>query len=582
MTTRMIVLLALTSAPGVLAGTPAPQKSRDLVVSVPSTGRQGGRLVVALRTEPRTLNPVTAADGPARDVIGRLTADLVHINRESHLPEPALAHSWSMSPDGRQYTIRLRQGIRFSDGAPFTADDVVFTFRVLLDERVRAPQRDLLIVGGKPLTVEKLDSHTVRFALAQPYAAAERLFDSMAILPRHLLEPIYTAGRLTEAWGLTAAPDTMAGLGPFRLKEVVPGQKIVLVRNPHYWKVDQSGTRLPYVDELVFVHVPTEDAQLLRFQSGDSHLLNRLSAENFAVLQRDASAGHQLRDLGAGLEYSFLVFNLNDLPAGARPALTRAQRWFRDTRFRQAVSLAIDRDALVRLAYQGRAAALWGNVPPGNRRWINATIPQPPQSLDRARTLLAAAGFSNRGTTLVEGSGQPVEFSIIVSASNTQRMRMATIIQDDLARLGMRVQVVPLEFRALVDRVFQTLDYDASVLGFGEGDADPNSEMNVWLSRGTSHLWGLGLKQPRTSWEAEVDGLMERQLVTLDYRRRKELFDRVQQIVAEQVPLVFLTSPHVLVAARADVGNFRPAVMGHQVLWNVEELYLRSARTSAR
>jgi peptide/nickel transport system substrate-binding protein len=582
MTMKMTLLLALTTVHGLGAGTPAPQKNHDLVVNVASPGRQGGRLVVALRSEPRTLNPVTAADGPARDVIGRLTADLIHINRESHLPEPALAQSWSMSDDGRQYTIRLREGLRFSDGAPFTADDVLFTFRVLLDERVRAPQRDLLIVGGKPLTVERLDAHTVRFTLGQPYAAAERLFDSMAILPRHLLEPIYTAGRLTEAWGLTTAPEMMAGLGPFRLKEVVPGQRIVLVRNPHYWKVDRTGTRLPYVDELVFLQVATEDAQLLRFQSGDSHLLNRLSAENFAVLQRDAAAGHQLRDLGAGLEYSFLVFNLNDLPAGARPALARAQRWFQDTRFRQAVSLAIDRDALVRLAYQGRAAAIWGNVPPGNRRWINTAIPQPAQSLDRARALLAAAGFGNRASTLVDGSGQRVEFSIVVSASNTQRMRMATIIQDDLARLGMRVQVVPLEFRALVDRVFQSLDYDASVLGFGEGDADPNSEMNVWLSRGTSHLWALGLKQPRTSWEAEVDGLMERQLVTLDYRRRKELYDRVQQVVAEQVPLVFLTSPHVLVAARADVGNFRPAVMGHQVLWNVDELYLRPTRISAR
>jgi peptide/nickel transport system substrate-binding protein len=161
-------------------------------------------------------------------------------------------------------------------------------------------------------------------------------------------------------------------------------------------------------------------------------------------------------------------------------------------------------------------------------------------------------------------------------------MRMAAIIQDDLGQLGMRVQVVPLESRALVDRVFQTLDYEAAILGFGEGDADPNSEMNVWLSRGTSHLWGLGQKQPRTAWEAEVDRLMEQQLVTLDYARRKQLYDRVQQLVAENVPLIFLVSPHVLVAARQDVGNFRPAVMGPHTLWNIDELYLRSSQVSAK
>lgn len=585
MRNTILFIVGATMTTAALSQAPAPARpDRDpALVDVPGA-RRGGRLVVAVRLEPRTLNPVTGVfDGASREVIAPLHGDLIHINRQSQLTEPALAHAWSISTDGRQYTLKLRQGVKFSDGAPFGADDVIFTFRVLLDERIRAPKRDLLIIGGEPIRVEKVDSHTVRFSLAQPYAAAERIFDSVAILPRHLLEPAYTAGRLTEAWGLGSAPETMAGLGPFRVRQFVPGERLVLARNPHYWKVDRAGNRLPYVDELIFLFVPTEDAQLLRFQAGDSHLLNRISAENFSVLQRGGeAAGHQLKDLGASLEYSFLLLNLNESAGASRPAIARAQRWFGELAFRQAVSLAIDREALVRLAYQGRAAALWGNVTPGNRRWINTAIPRPARSPERARALLTAAGFSYRGTTLVDAAGQPVEFSIVASASNAQRMRMATIIQDDLGQIGMRVHVVPLEFRALVDRVFQSLDYEASVLGFGEGDADPNAEMNVWLSRGTSHLWNLGQKQPKTSWEAEVDALMQQQLVTLDYRRRKELYDRVQQLVAEQVPIVFLTSPHVLVAARREVGNFRPAVLGPQVLWNVDELYLHSSLVSAR
>ncbi|HJZ51654.1 MAG TPA: ABC transporter substrate-binding protein, partial [Candidatus Acidoferrales bacterium] len=151
-------------------------------------GHAGGRLAVALRSEPKTLNPALAEDEPSRDVIRCLTADMIHINRSSLKTEPALAKSWRVSRDGKQYTLQLRRGLRFSDGQPFNADDVIFSFQVYLDEKVDSSQRDLLVIGGKPITVAKLDDYTVRFELAQPYAAAERLFDGVAILPRHLLE----------------------------------------------------------------------------------------------------------------------------------------------------------------------------------------------------------------------------------------------------------------------------------------------------------------------------------------------------------------------------------------------------------
>jgi peptide/nickel transport system substrate-binding protein len=584
---RLLLIVAGAVAAAALAQ-PAPRTAtEDVLVTEHPPGRVGGRLVVALRSEPRTLNPLTAStDGASIDVVGRggvMTADLIHINRASHLTEPALAREWSASADGRQYTLRLRRGIRFSDGDPFDADDVLFTFRAVLDERVRSPQRDLLMIGGKPVTFDKLDSHTVRVTLAQPYAVAERLFDGFAILPSHLLEPVYAAGGLPAAWAPGSNRATIAGLGPFRLKEYVPGERLVLERNPHYWKVDRAGNRLPYLDELVFVFVATEDAQLLRFQSGESHLLNRISAENFEVLQREQRAkDYQLQDLGPGLEFTFLLFNLNDLTSKSLPDVAAKQRWFRNTSFRRAVSLAIDRDAIIRLAYQGRATPLWGNVSPGNRRWVNTALPRPARSLDRARALLRDAGFTPRGDGLVDASGQAVEFSIIVSAANAQRLRMATIIQDDLRELGMRVHVVPMEFRALLDRVFQSSNYEACVFGLTGGDADPNPQMNIWLSRGTSHLWNLAQKGPESPWETEIDTLMEQQLVTLDYRRRKRLYDRVQQLLAEHLPLVFLASPNVLVAARHDVGNFRPAILDHQTLWNVEELFLRSAPMSAR
>ena len=539
-------------------------------------GHAGGRLVVALRSEPKTLNPAMAVDETSRDVIRCLTADLIHINRLSLKTEPSLAKSWNVSRDGRQYTLELRRGLHFSDGEPFTADDVIFSFQVYLDEKVDSSQRDLLVVGGKPIVVVKVDAYTVRFELAQPYAAAERLFDGVAILPQHLLEGSYRSGNFSQAWNLSMAPNQFASLGPFRLKEYVPGQRVVLERNPYYWKADRAGNQLPYLNEVVFLFVPSEDAQVIRFESGDTDVLSRFSAENFTVLQKQQSVkGYHLDDLGSGLEYNFLFFNLNDLALKGLPEIAKKQAWFQDVRFRQAVSTAIDREGIVRLVYSGRAAPIWNQVTPGNKLWVDEKIPHPARSLEHARELLQSAGFSwNRGA-LVDPHGNPVEFSILTSSSNAQRMKMATIIQDDLSQLGMSVQVVPLEFHAMVDRLQNSYNYEAAVMGLVSGDADPTSEMNVWLSSGETHLWHPSQDKPATPWESEMDGLMQQQLVELDHAKRKRLYDRVQEIVAEKLPVICLVSPNILVAATNRVGNFRPGILVPYALWNIEQLYVQ-------
>lgn len=545
----------------------------ELLVVDGERGRTGGRLVVALRSEPKTFNPVTATDGASRDVYGRMMANLVRIDRETQRTEPALAKSWTVSADGRRYALELRRGLRFSDGHPFDADDVLFSWQAYLDERNRSPHRELLIVGGEPIGVRKTGSHSVVFELARPYAVGERLFDGIAILPRHLLQQAQQEGRLAEAWGLAAAPERIAGLGPFRLKQFVPGERVE--RNPHYWKVDAAGTRLPYLDELQFLAVASEDAQVIRFQSGDTDVISRLSAENFAILAKDEKArGHRLRDVGPGLEYSFLFFNLGDLTGKGLAQVARRQAWFKDPAFRRAVSLAVDRDGMARLAFGGRAAALGSHVTPGNKLWLNASLLTPRRSPERAREALAAAGYSWKPDgTLVDGSGAAVEFTLLTNASNAARVKMAAIIQDDLRQLGMKVQPVTLETRAVLDRVLQTRDYDACILGFASGDADPNVEMNVWLSSGASHLWSPGAPRPTTPWQAEIDELMRRQLTTVSYDERKRLYDRVQQLVADNLPMIPLVAPNVLVGAKEGLGNFRPAILDHHTLWNAEALF---------
>jgi peptide/nickel transport system substrate-binding protein len=571
-----VFVVVCLGASAISLGSATPPASDWMVTDNP-IGHSGGRLVVALRSEPKTLNPVLAVDAPSRDIIRCLTADLIHINRESEKTEPALAKSWTVSSDGKQYTLHLRRGLQFSDGQPFTADDVVFSFQAYLDEKIHSPQRDLLVVGGKPISVRKIDSTTVQFDLAQPYAAAERIFDSLAMLPQHLLEPAYQAGNFGQAWGMSTAPARFAGLGPFRLKDYVPGERIVLERNPYYWKEDHRGNRLPYLDEVVFLFVPSEDSQVIRFQSGDTDVLNRFSAQNFAVLEKQQQAkSYHLFDLGPGLEYNFLFFNLNDLGSKNLPEIAKKQAWFQDLKFRQAVSAAIDRDGIIRLVYNGLATPLWGHVTPGNKLWLDANIPHPARSVERARQLLQSAGFSWKDdSTLIDSRGNAVEFSILASASNAQRVKMATIIQDDLSHLGMNVHVVSLDFGAVVDRFMKTYDYEAAVMGLASGDADPTPEMNVWLSSGSTHLWHLNESHPATSWEAEIDQLMEAQLITLDYSARKKLYSRVQEIVAEELPVICLASPNILVGAKESVGNFQPASLDPYALWNIEQLYVR-------
>lgn len=549
----------------------AVQRTAPSAAGMADNARRGGQLVVAERSAPRTFNPVVITDNPTKTVLERINSDLIHINRRTFKTEPALAASWTPSKDGREYTIKLRPGLKFSDGHALTADDVLFTFQVYLDEKLAAPQRDLLIIGGKPIGVRKVDDLTIVISLAEPYAVADRMFDGIAILPRHVLADAYAAGTLAQQWSVAATPASIVGTGPFRVSEVVPGERVVLERNPHYWKHDRSGEALPYLERLLFLVVPSTDAQWLRFTSGELDLMSAATADQFGSLTPGRFAAI---DLGPGLEYNFLFFNQSD---GQTGPLAARQAWFRQDNFRHAVSAAIDRQAIVKLVYRGRGEPLWGPVTSGNAAWRNPSIPHRPRSVDRARQLLRDAGFTWRGDgTLQDRTGTAVEFNIVVSASRPERNQMATLIQNDLASIGIRVTVSPLEFGAFVARVTRTRDFDACINGIANVDADPNPEVNIWLSSGTLHLWNPGQARPATPWEAEIDTLMRSQMTARTVADRKRMFDKVQALLAEHEPMIFLASPNILVAAKPTLGNFTPAIIPHYALWNVDELYWRA------
>ncbi len=577
-----LLLAGLCAGALVLAGCGSPSGRTQGGAAVPQAAgdRRGGRLVAALGSEPKTFNPAVATDASSLAVIAAMNADLIHIDRQDQRTKPALAERWTAADDGRRYTLVLRPGLRFSDGHPATADDVVFSFQVYLDEKLQSPQRDLLIVGGQPVRVSRIDDRTVELRLAAPYAAAERLFDSFYILPRHLLEAPFRAGTLDKAWGIDSAAGAMAGLGPFRLRERRPGERLVLERNPFYWKKDAAGAALPYLDELVFLPVP--EATVVRFQAGEIDVLDRLSADSFNLLSRDAARrGYRMTDAGPGLDLNFLFFNQNDLAGraggsgGSLGAVRRRQAWWGLTAFRQAVSAALDRGAMVKVVYRGHAAPLNSHETPGSH-WLDAALPPPRYAPEEARRLLRQARFSwDAAGALRDPAGERVAFTLLTVAGNGERGALASLVQEDLRRVGIDVRIAPLELRALLDRLLKSYDYDSALLGLDGGDADPNPSMSLLASDGGNHFWRLSGKGPVEPWQAEIDRLLKAQLAERDPAARRRLYDRVQEIVAEQRPLIPLVTPAVLVAAKAALGNLKPAVLDDHLLWNADELYWR-------
>ncbi len=542
-----------------------------------TSGNTGGKLNCSLRAEPKTLNPVFAMDVSSRTVTSIMHADLLHINRKTDVVEPSLARSWEVTRGGQSYTLHLRRGVRFSDGTPFTADDVLFSFQVYLDPEVNAPQRDLLIIDGKPLQVVKVDSLTIRVDLPRPYAAAARLFDGLAMLPSHLLEPVKRSGKLQDAWSIATPAAQIAGLGPFRLKNYLPGQAMILERNPYFWKQDGAQRTLPYLDELDFAFLANQDAESIRFAAGQLDLLARLSADSYGVLDKDAGQKHfQMIDGGPGLEFDFLLFNLNSDVAGRLPEAAATQKWFQQTAFRQALSFAVNRDVLVNLAFQNHAVPLASPVTPASQAWLSPQTRPEKQDLSRARKLLADAGFQIRDGSLFDSAGKQVKFTILAASSNRQRSEIASMLRRDFAELGIDAQVVSLEFRSLLQRVTQNHDYDTAVMGLSAGDTEPNGNLSLWLSDGNLHLWNLGQKKPATPWESEIDDAMHRQMFLTNVPVRRKTYARVQEIYREQLPFLSLASPNMLGAARAGLIGVLPSPLDPAMLDNVAAFYWKN------
>jgi peptide/nickel transport system substrate-binding protein len=507
---------------------------------------QQNELRFTLSADPKTLNPLLADDDNATTILYLTGGQLIRIDRLSQVPEPELADSWKTSPDRKSITFHLRPGVTFSDGTPYTADDVAYTLRVVTDPNLHSPHGDAFPVAIKT-QINSPSSITVAFPTAQ--SGLEASFDQLPILS--------AKSPLKEK----------AVLGPFAIAQYNPGVEFLLKRNPRYWKKDAAGHQLPYLESVRLYIQANKEIQYARFRRKEIHLINNLDATAFRRLSKESPS--EAINVGPSFDVDFAWFNL--VPSSPVPAFKKI--WFQSRNFRLAVNDAINRDDLSRIVYLGYAKPALGPFSPANTFWFNQALK--PQVFDPAAALklLSQDGFHMQNGELHDKSGHLVEFSLVTNGKG--REAMAALIQQDLKKVGIRLNIVSLEFDSLIERIAKSYDYEAALLGFVNVDLDPNEQMNIWPSSAPQHAWYPKQKTPATPWEAEIDKLMQAQASAPDLKQRKAAFDRVQHIIREQVPYIYLVNRDTLSAVSSSLQGVHPAKLFPETFWNIDQISIK-------
>jgi peptide/nickel transport system substrate-binding protein len=531
-------------------------------------------IVAAIRAEPRSFNRFAAGDRATLLLTLLLHARLVQLNQRTQDIEPALATKWTLDPDGRTYTLTLREGVVFSDGLPFTADDVVFTFQALYDPKAEGPLASSMRVNGQPLAVRKVDAHTVVLTLPAPYGPGLRLLSGLPILPAHKLRDALARGEFAKAWSTATPPAEIAGLGPYVLRSYTPGERLELARNPRYGA--RGPDIQPEIERLTLRIIPSQEAERLAIEAGELDVMSSdIRPEDLKVMRGLAAAGKvRLFELGPAVDEDALWFNLG--PDGRKPAAARP--WL-DRAMRRAVAHAVDRAAFVNTVYLGAAVQADGPVPPGNRIWHSDKLPLYAHDVPRARQLLTDAGLKDvdGDGTFETSTGKPLAIELLTQRGHAIRERGAQVIASDLRDAGLTVNVVPLDLAALIDRLTKGT-YDAAYFAIAATDTDPSANLDYWLSSGSFHIWNPKQKTPATPWEAEIDTLIQELTGLTDLRERQARFARVQQIIATELPTISFAAPSLVTATSTRVDGIEPSPITPYLLWRADTMRLARPR----
>jgi peptide/nickel transport system substrate-binding protein len=578
-----VVLLAARGCGG--GAEDAGARVRDLGGGVESAfaaeaGRPGGALVIGSVSGPKTFNPIVSSETSSSDIWHLMFDRLVGFDPIAREFTPRMADSWTRSGDGLSWTFHLREGLRWSDGGEVTSGDVTFAFEVIYDDGVPAVGRETLSLEGRPFDVTAIDERTVRISTQRPYGPMlYALSAAFWPLPRHVLEGPYREGRFAEAMSVGTPPAEIVVSGPFRLELSEPG-RTVLSPNPNYWRVDANGTRLPYLERVVFVETGDWNSWRLRFESGelDYYLCRPDEVSDFR--EGRARGDYTTFDLGLETGTTHFWYNLNPgADARGRPYVDPEKlRWFSDVRFRRATSHGIDRESIVRAVYHGWGGAIYGPTSPVDKLWYNSDILEYSYDPAKAGRLLDDMGLVDRDEDGVreDRDGTDVRFTFMTNVETPARVAMGNMIAMDLKAIGIDAVFKSLDFNTVVSMIGDSYRYDACLLSVTAGP-DPVGGLDVWLSSGWMHAFNPNQASPGTRWEAEVDRLVFQNLTGLDYAERKAAWDKVQTLYAENLGFIFVANQRTFVAVRDKFGNLKPQPYQewHRAAWNADEIYVR-------
>ena len=546
-------------------------------------GTPGGLLPLATTSEPLTFNLAIATDASSSGVLGYLFEGLTETSWLTDEVEPALAESWEHSEDGMTWTFKLRRDVKWHDGRPFTAHDVDFTFnRIIYNHDIPASSRPafhfrFLNDSGEweasPMTVAALDDYTVQFVLPVPFAPFLRSMGT-SIYPKHILEKHVNDGTFTSTWDIETDPAEIIGTGPFTIDDYIPGDRVVMKRNPNYWLKDDAGNRLPYLEEVVHLIVPDFEAELAKFQAEESDIHGVLGQEISLLEPLQEEGNFTIFRRGPGFGTTFLGFNLNSgsNPESGQPYVAPEKlEWFQNKGFRQAVAHSMDKGKIISDVQHGAAYPQWASISPAAGDFHNPDIRRYEYDLGKASEILDEVGWLDKdGNGIREDTdGNEIEFSLVTNTGNDVRESVTRLIQENLEAIGIKANFKLLEFGDLVSRLTESYDWEAMVIGF-TGGPDPYSGISFWHSSEPLHLWHPNQSQPTTEWEAEIDDLYIRASQELDHDKRVEYYHRAQEIASENVPIIYMTLPERISAVRNVFGNMTPTLYS---LWDIRYLY---------
>ena len=546
-------------------------------------GNYGGTLTSAILSDPLTFNLAIATDATSAGIVGQLFDGLTEVSWLTNEVEPSLAESWETSEDGLTWTFRLRQDVRWHDGAPFSAEDVAFTFnQIIYNDEIPAPVRAsftfrFLDEDGAwqeaPMSVDVIDDYTVRFVLPVPFAPFLRSMGT-AIYPKHVLEQAVADGVFAETWGLDTDPAEIIGTGPFTIESYEPGRQVVLRRNPDYWLTDDEGQQLPYLDSLVSIIVPDIEASLAAFRAGETDIFGLPGRDYAEVSPFQQEENFTIHRRGPGFGTTFLTFNQNPgaNPETGEPYLAPEKlAWFQTTEFRRAVSHAINRDAIIEGVFHGLGYPQWSPISPSAGAFHNPDVRRYEYDPVEAGRILDELGWvDGDGDGFREDAeGNPITFTITTNEENSIRTDVMARMREDLHAIGIDARAAARPFGELVDQLTATYDWEAIIIGF-TGSPEPHGGISMWHSSGPFHLWNPNQAEPATEWEAEIDGLYVEGSQELDRERRYLYYQQAQAIAAENLPLIYTALPERLSAIRNVFGNTTPTLYG---VFDIRYLY---------